>query len=103
MNIDKARKAILAKVKAVNDLVALGLMKEMSGEAATVYIEPILFYNKNKGYIKAWCQNVLRVWLLTYMPSDGGAKYRILMVRDMDGNLLCEYSDDKGVIMKSKI
>lgn len=103
MNMEKARKAILSKVSSVNDLVALGLMEEMNGNAAIVRIEPILFQKRDKRYIKNWCQNVLRVWCLTYNPKGKDIKYLILTVRDKMNNLLCEYSDDKGLIMKSKM
>jgi len=100
MKLEKARKVLLQKVKAVNDLVALGLMEAFT-DKPVVIIDPILLKGKSRGYMKAWCQNVLRVWVLTFEPSGKDIAARTLVVKDKLGAVICSYSEVRGLLIGS--
>ncbi|MGJ1295520.1 hypothetical protein ACR777_15040 [Sphingobacterium spiritivorum] len=94
---EKARLSLLSKIKAVNDLVALGLMQEFTPDS-NVYIFKELLEKKDRSYVLNWCKNVLNVWILTYMPGKENTDHVELKIFDKDtGDFLCRYSKKTGI------
>lgn len=85
-------------VSAVNELVKMNLMQELT-EQPYVYVVSDILKMKDVKYMKNWCQNVLRVWALTYRSKVKDVNSVVLSVFDKEsGELLCRYSERNGLI-----
>lgn len=79
----------------VNNLITLGLMQPLT-EIPHIYVFKEVIKLKDKKYVTSWCQNVFRVWALTYKTFSPNLE---LAVFDKEsGELICRYSDSLGLI-----
>lgn len=95
MSNAQAIERILKLIKSVNELVAMHLMQELT-EEPLVYVVPQILQLKDKKYMTNWCQNILRVWALTYKVKDVNAVVLSVFDKEM-GDLLCRYSEVDGL------
>lgn len=95
-NIAKDVDRLKSVVKAVNDLVAMNLMQPLTS-SPIVYVHRVVVKENDRKYLRNWCQNVMRVWVLTYSPQDlSGVE---LAVFDKEsGDMICRYSESKGLM-----
>lgn len=92
-------KVIAAKMKAVNDLIALGVMSPFV-ETPVVYVFPQALKVDDRKYMTHWCQNILRVWALHYPQNIVGAvaDLELVVYNKENGDLICRYSDRKDIV-----
>ncbi len=93
-------------VASVNELVKLNLLQAFTDEPF-IYVFPSCIQVKDKKYMANWCQNILRVWSLTYAPKllqmEGNLKegerlnIELVVFSKESGDFICRYSENDGL------
>lgn len=95
MKFEKDVARLAGILKAVNDLIALGIMQEMS-DIPNIYVFKNILLGKDMKYMTNWCENILKVWGHTFKPTN--VSYVELNVFDKEsGELICSYSVKGGL------
>lgn len=84
-----------AIVSAVNDLVRKNIMQEFTDIPHVYVIRSILQLQDSK-YMKNWCQNILRVWVLTFKTESIDSVELVVFDKD-NGDLICRFSEKNGL------
>jgi len=87
---------VAAKYKAVNDLIALGILSELTAEP-NIYLYRAFLNGKDKTYLKNFCKNILTVWAVTFKPSNW-RKVELCVWDKESGDLICKYGEDIGLV-----
>lgn len=82
-------------VKSVNDLVRMKVMQALTREPVVYVLSDVINY-KDESYKKNWCQNVMRVWALTFRVQNINSVEFSVFDKE-SGSLICKYSEKKGV------
>lgn len=93
-------------IASVNELIKLNLLQAFTDEPI-FYVYPSCIQIKDAKYMRNWCQNILRVWSLTYAEKleimSGKLKpgeqlnIELLLYSRENGDSLCRYSELNGL------
>lgn len=92
----KELEKVSAKYKAVNDLIALGILQEFT-DVPNVYIFKEFLNGKGKAYLTNFCKNILLVWALTFKPTNR-RKVELSIWDKESGELICKYGEEIGLV-----
>ncbi len=92
----KAIERVAAKYQAVNDLIALGVLQELT-DKPNIYLFRAFLQGKDKIYLKNFCTNLLLVWAGTFKPSNW-KKVELCVWDKESGELICKYGEDIGLV-----
>jgi len=95
MKLEKDVARLAGVLKSVNDLIALGIMQELT-DKPNIYVFKNILLGKDKKYMKNWCENILTVWAHTFKSTN--ASFVELNVFDKEsGDFICSYSVKDGL------
>lgn len=93
-------------IASVNELVKLNLLQKFTDEPI-IYVYPSCIQVRDKKYMKNWCQNILRVWSLTFAPKilemEGNLKVgerlnlELVVFSKENGDFICRYCEKNGL------